>query len=286
MNFAASERKKVLDIKTRIYQTRDASVYNPLYLQALEMIRSYRERAAKVWLSDLQKRIAARKEALPKMVKLNRQAIADELIPECALYREPLNMVVVTGDILAEAYSEFPADYPKMYQEEPYIHIAPASAGGSGSGFGNGAKYKVRFGRGMSFWHPEFMVWGASQYDAVLNGEMIFATDEEGNVYRHSGGLGKGADGEWVRLTDEQVKALSDGKAEYAPASQSWTSSDGKRTVYYNAEGGFIQLPEGDQAIPMCWKKVGDELKWIHMASQETGNGEFEFLIVQCTYKL
>ena len=282
VNFAASERKKVLAIKTKIYQTRDASVYNPLYLEALEMIRSYRERAAKVWLADLQKRVAARKEALPKMVKLNRQAIADELIPECALYREPLNMVIVTGDILADAYSEFPADYPKMYQEEPYIHVGPGAAGP----FGEGAKYHISYGRGMSFWFPEFMVVGPAHYDAVLNGEMIYAQDENGKVYKFSGALGKGADGDWVPLSDKEVKELTDSKPEYAPTSQSWTSSDGQRTVYYNAEGGFIQLPEGDQAFPMCWKKVGDELKWIHMASQETGNGEFEFLLVQCTYKL
>ena len=291
VSFAASERKKVLAIKSKIYQTRDASVYNPLYLEALEMIKSYRERAAKVWLADLQKRIDARKEALPKMVKLNRQAIADELIPECALYREPLNMVITTGDIYADAYSEFPSDYPKMYMEEAYIHIAPGGAGPGGSGFGGSgfgdeAKYHIRYDRGMSYWFPEFTVYGSSLYDAVLNGEMIYATDKDGNVYKHSGGLGRGADGEWVRLSDEEVKRLTKGKSEATPASQSWTSSDGKRTVYYNAEGGFIQLPEGDQAMPLCWKKVGNELKWIHMASKETGDGCFEFLLVQCTYKL
>lgn len=286
VSFASSERKKVLSIKSKIYQTQDASVYNPLYLEALGIIKSYRERAAKVWLADLQKRIDARKEALPKMIKLNRQAISDEIIPECALYREPFNMVITTGDIFAEAYSEFPSDYPKMYMEEAYIHIAPGGAGPGGSGFGDEAKYHIRYDRGMRYWFPEFLVCGSSLYDAVLNGEMIYATDEDGNVYRHSGGLGRGADGDWVRLSDEEVKRLNKSKSEVAPASQSWTSSDGKRTVYYNAEGGFIQLPEGDQAFPLCWKKVGSELKWIHVASKETGDGCFEYLLVQCTYKL
>ena len=286
VNFAASERKKVLKIKAQIYQTQEASVYNPLYMEALEMIKTYRERAAKVWIADLQKRFDARKAALPKLIKINRQAVADELIPECALYREPLNMVITTGDLLADAYSEFPSDYPKMYMEEPYIHIAPASEGPGGSGFGSDAKYHVRFGRGMRYWFPEFMVCGSSLYDAMLNGEMIYAVDEDGRVYKFSGALGKGADGDWAPLSEDEVKRLAGRKSEVAPASRSWTSSDGKRTVYYNAEGGFIQLPEGDQAFPMCWKKVGNELKWIHMASRETGDGCFEFLLVQCTYKL
>ena len=109
--FSAADRKKVLALKEQIYASSDPSVYNPLYLQALQIIRSYRERAAAVWAADVQKRFNQMKANMTELIKLNRQAVADELIPECALWRIPLNLVISAGDVLAEAYSEFPCDY-------------------------------------------------------------------------------------------------------------------------------------------------------------------------------
>ena len=259
VSFAASERKKVLALKTKIYQTRDASVYNPLYLEALEMIKSYRERAAAVWLSDLQKRIAARKEALPKMVKLNRQAIEDELVPECALYREPLNMVIVTGDILAEAYSEFPSDYPHMWNEEVVREV------------------KIPGNRGI--WWPEFAVFGQSDFDAIVSGKHIYSMDQDGKVYHF-------VSGSWVAVSADEFQKLNGKKKEAgAPVSASWTSSDGKRTVFYNAEGGFLQLPEGDQVFPTCLKKDGNVLQWVRTYDDQTPDG-LKYKVVLCTYKL
>ena len=116
--FSAADRKKVLALKEQIYATDDPSVYNPLYAQALQIIRSYRERAAAVWAADVQKRFNQMKANMTELIKLNRQAVADELIPECALWRAPLNAVIVAGDLLEEAYSEFPSNYPPMYKEE------------------------------------------------------------------------------------------------------------------------------------------------------------------------
>jgi hypothetical protein len=92
--FSASDRRKLESIKEKIYSTEDPSVYNPLFAEASELIATYRERAAKVWAEDVQKRFNAMKENLPELIKLNRQAVADELIPECALWRMPLNYVV------------------------------------------------------------------------------------------------------------------------------------------------------------------------------------------------
>lgn len=285
MQFAASERKKVMQIKSKIYQTKDPAVYNPLYLEALEMIMSYRERAAKAWVADVQKRFNTCKETLPKLIKINRQAIADGIIPECALWREPLNYVIHTGDVLAEAYSEFPSDYPKMYMEEVVVSLPIGAAGPEG---GRG-KDDAGYHGALTPWWPEFTVYGPAYYDAIVNGEMIFAVDGKGKVYKHTGGVtrgGGGAGGGWVPVSDEEVKKLNEQKPQVAPASESWTSSDGKRTVYYNAEGGFLQLPEGDQAYPTSWKKVGNELHWTHTASKDTGDGCFEYIVVKCTYKL
>ena len=269
VNFAASERKKLLEIKNKIYSSENPSPseYNPLYAQALERIMSYRERAAKVWVTDIQKRFNARKEALGKVIKLNRQAIEDGIIPECALYREPLNVVIQAGDILAEAYSEFPSDYPKMYKEEIVREISVSAA-------------KVGGAKSVSPWWPEFAVFGQSDFDAIVAGKHMYSMDEDGKVYHF-------VSGSWIPVTDEEFQKLN-GKRKDAssPKSTSWTSSDGKRKVYYNAEGGFLQLPEGDQAFPSAWKKDGNKLQWVHEATEDTGNGNYKYQVVLCTYYL
>ena len=257
--FSAAERQKVLDLKNRIYSTEDHKVYNPLYLEALELIMSYRERAAKVWVADVQKRFDEQKNAVANVTKINRQAIEDELLPECALYRFPLNMVVTAGDILAEAYSEFPSNYPKMYLEEVQREIVLSD--------------------GRMPWWPEWTVFGDRYFDDLLAGKYIFCSDKNGKVYQFNSGT-------WSELGNSRVKELEGMKKTAAPKNQSWTSQDGKRKVIYNAEGGFFQLPEGDLAYPDAWKVEGNKIQWIHVATEDTGNGNYKYQLVLCTYKL
>ncbi len=258
--FAASERKKLEDLKAKIYATEDASVYNPLYLQALESIKSYRERAAKVWVADVQKRYNALKDNMAALIKLNRQAVADELIPECALYRMPLNVVISGGDILAEAYSEFPADYPPMYKEE-VVREASLS--------------KVPGERPMG-WFPEFAVLSPAQFDEIVAGKFIFASNADGDVFQFSGG-------NWTKLSKERVRELNEMKKTSTPAGQRWTSQDGKREVVYNAEMGNITLPEGDIVFPDAWKATGNAIQWAILKTVEDSD---KVQVILCTYKL
>ncbi len=104
--------------------------------------------------------------------------------------------------------------------------------------------------------------------------------DEDGKVYHFSGGS-------WSPVSDEEFQKLN-GKRKDAssPKSASWTSSDGKRKVFYNAEGGFLQMPEGDQVFPTAWKKTGNKLQWYHEATEDTGNGNYKYQLVLCTYML
>jgi len=257
--FSASDRKKVLDIKNRIYTTDNASVYNPLYLEALQIISTYRERAAKVWAEDVQKRFDLMKKNLPELIKLNREAVQNEILPECGLWRSPYNLVVNAGDLLAEAYSEFPSNYPKMYKEE--------------------VVFEYTVGEGRYPWWPEFSVFGTRSFDSVANGSQVFCSDDEGAVYQL-------INGSWSKISDEEYKRLNKVKKEEGPSSQTWVSQDGKRKVYYQADGSYIQLPEGDRAYPHVIKKDGNEIKWIHYATQESGNGTYNCQIVLCTYKL
>lgn len=257
--FSAADRKKVLDLKDKIYATDDASVYNPLYLQALELIKSYRERAAKAWAADVQKRFDAVKNNMDALIKLNRQAVQDELLPECALYRLPLNAVITAGDILEEAYSEFPSNYPPMYKEEIVLEVSLSGVPGGGNA-----------------WFPEFSVFGASHFDDIASGKYIFASNAAGDVYQFSGGS-------WTKLSDQKVKELSAMKKTATPAGQTFKSQDGRREVVFNAEGGYIMLPEGDEIFqPHAWKAFSNKIQWLNVATTEDG----KYQLILCTYKL
>lgn len=259
--FSAADRKKVLSLKEKIYATDDPSVYNPLFQQAMEIIRTYRERAAKVWADDVQKRFNQVKDNMAELIKLNRQAVADELIPECALWRMPLNAVITAGDILEEAYSEFPSNYPPLYKEEVIREVSLSGVPGSYA----------------AAWFPEFSVFGASHFDDIAAGKYLFASNAEGEVYQFSSGS-------WTRLSDKRIKELSEMKRDVsAPADQTFTSQDGLRKVIYNAYGGFILLPEGDEIFqPSAWKAYPDKIQWIYQNTTEDG----KIQLVLCTYKL
>ena len=257
--FSVADRKKLLSLKEQIYATDNPAVYNPLFQQAQEIIKTYRERAAKVWAADVQSRFDKMKANMSEIIKLNRQAVADELIPECALWRLPLNAVISAGDILAEAYSDCPADYPPMYNEE-IIREVPLDAVPGGEAYG---------------WFPEFSVFGASHFDEIAAGKYIFASTDEG-VFQYNGGG-------WTKLSNERIKQLSEMKRDATPADQNFTSQDGLRKVVFNAAGGYIMLPEGDEIFqPHAWKAYSNRIQWINQNTTEDG----KLQLVLCTYKL
>ena len=65
---------------------------------------------------------------------------------------------------------------------------------------------------------------------------------------------------------------------------QYWTSRDGKRNVMYNADGGFIALPEGDEIFqPHAWKAYSDKIQWLYVDTTEDGS---KIQLILCTYKL
>lgn len=259
VKFSNTDRKKLLALKEHIYATDDPAVYNPLYLQAQELIKSYRVRAAKVWAADVQKRFDKMKENLSELIKINRKAVADEIIPECALWRVPLNAVITAGNILEEAYSEFPCEYPPMYNEEVVRELPLSKVPGS---YGHA-------------WFPEFSVFGAAHFDEIAAGKYVFASSDEG-VFQFNGGV-------WTKLSDERLKELNEMKRGAAAAGNSWTSRDGKRTVTFNGEGGYIALPEGDEIFqPHAWKAYPDKIQWIYATTTEDG----KYQLILCTYKL
>ena len=209
---------------------------------------------------DVQTRFNKMKANMSELIKLNRQAVADEIIPECALWRMPLNVVISAGDILAEAYSDCPADYPPMYQEEVIREVSASSVPGSYA----------------QAWFPEFSVFGASHFDDIAAGKYLFASNAEGEVYQFGGGS-------WTKLSDEKVKELGKMKYSYEIGNQSWTSQDGLRKVVFNADGGYIMLPEGDEIFqPNAWKAYANRIQWVYVNTTEDG----KIQLILCTYKL
>ncbi|MBQ6746544.1 MAG: hypothetical protein IJR07_05820 [Bacteroidaceae bacterium] len=256
VSFAAAERKKVEDLKKQIYSTDNASVYNPLYLQALEMIKTYRQRVAKLWHDDLVKRVNQLKQNMPQAISIQRQAIKDELIPECALWRVPLNLVIHATDVLGEAYAEFPSEYPPMYNEE--------------------VVQTIKITDGYGFMYPESQV--SASVDDALRGKGLYKTNSAGEFYEWN-------NGSWKAV--EYKAAMNDIKKVQKPESATWTSQDGKRTVRYNAEGGFISLPEGDEVAPRAWEVSSSRIIWVdYYISIDDTTGDETLQIKKCTYKL
>ena len=249
------DRKKLEDIKAKILASDDPAVYNPLYVQAGEIIKNHRMKTAQAWAADVQKRFNKIQEAMPNLVQIQRQAVADEVIPECALWRAPLNLVIEAGDILAEAYSEFPCNYPVMYSEE--------------------VVREVKLQDGELAWWPEFYV--AENLDEVLAGKIIFK-EKDGKIFQFD-------KGKWNQVPEDYGKDMV--KNTKRPASASFKSSDGKREVIFNAEGGFLQFPEGDIVYPAVWDKRDNEIIWAENETIYDQNGSAAaYRIVKCTYKL
>ena len=128
---------------------------------------------------------------------------------------------------------------------------------------------------GRSIWWPEFAVFGQGDFDAIAGGKHIYSMDADGHVTHFVGGS-------WVPVSDDEFKKLNGKKKDAgSPVSTSWTSSDGQRKVFYNADGGYLQMPEGDQVFPEAWKKDGNALKWL-LARDEGG----KYQVILCTYML
>jgi len=95
-------------------------------------------------------------------------------------------------------------------------------------------------------------------------------------VYQFSGGS-------WTKLSDQKVKELSAMKKTATPAGQTFKSQDGRREVVFNAEGGYIMLPEGDEIFqPHAWKAFSNKIQWLNVATTEDG----KYQLILCTYKL
>lgn len=252
--FAAADRKKVESLKAKIMASDDPSVYNPLFAEAHEIIKTYRVRAAQVWRADVEKRFNGIKSALPNMIKVNRQAIEDKIIPECMLYRAPLNMVLQACETLEDAYTEVPVDYPALYQAE--------------------VVRQVKISSDEQVWWPEFYV--AETVSNILAGKTLFKSSK-GHVYQFNAG-------KWVNADNmKQSKTLA---GDQNAKSQKWTSSDGKRTVTYVEEGSYFLLPEGDIIQPRAIEKQGNTLVWADTVEEEDKDGNTIIKIVKYTYKL
>jgi len=245
--FSASEKKKIENLKAKIYSTGDPDEYNPLYLQALESIKSYRLRAAALWSQTVQNHFDAVKAKMPAFIKIIREQVEGGYLPECALWRSPLNVVIEAGDILEDAYSEFPSDYPPMYKSSLVIED-----------------------RNL-FW-PEFVV--GANIDETLNNRLF--KEINGKICKYDGGKWTPADVDYDNLPEV-----------VSPKSSSWRSSDGKREVIYNADGGWLQLPEGDVVYPYAIQKIGNSIQWIMMETTlDAKTNEAVQLVSKCIYKL
>ncbi len=105
---AADYEDDLRGIYEQIWAEDDATKIHALYDEADNLVKNYRNRAAKVYLRGLQLRLDNTKALMSDAEKIYSSMADDGLIPKCAMGRAPLNVVIQCIDILNEAYVDFP----------------------------------------------------------------------------------------------------------------------------------------------------------------------------------
>ncbi len=219
LNKSVSEAnfKKIEDLRKKICATDDPEKYNALYNEAGALISNFRQNAAKKLRAEIQYRMDKVKKQMPNFIRVQQQAVKDEIIPACAVNRSPLNAVIQAADMLNDAYTTIGEAYPSLVCTTVCM------------------TYKLEDDE--EFYYPENYV-GASD---EMGFKIYVKNRVNGKVYQ----LVKG---ERKQVTENDFN--KDIKTPIAKSqqqkSQTWTSTDGKRKAYYNANGGFLQLPEGE----------------------------------------
>lgn len=208
--------KKLEAIKKKIEATDKPEEYDPLFNEAIAIISNFRLSVGQKISSEIQRRFAKVKELMPGFIKAQREAVADGILPECALWRAPLNAVISTGDLLNDAYTGISESYPSMVCTSVIntYNLTPTE---------------------VIFYPENYVGIGAT-------GIQLFIMDTDTKKY-YSLENGKKTPVDQSKF-DKAVKG--DKPSADRQKSKTWTSHDGKRKAYFNTEGGFLQLPEGD----------------------------------------
>ncbi len=261
---AAEYEKDLKALYQQIWETDDASEVHALYGKADDMMKNYRERAAKVYREGLVTRLLNMKALLPEAEQLYESMAQDGMIPDCSAKRAPLNVVIECINILESAYSDFPQPEVLAYKtqtidiglkKDEYICIGESNysgnfaRGGIGSTASDGA---------------------ALESDFINNSTFLVYNGEEQCYYKLSGGVRTRLEGNGP--FDYHVQQKRDDSA-YGEIN---LRGGGRKAVY--GRDGYLTLHDGTNCFPIAIQRNGNWLNFI----TDDGGGKF----VICSYKL
>ena len=207
--FPSEATKKVNELKKKIGKTDSPKEYDRMFDEAISLIGEYRNNAIIQVRKDIQQNINDAKALMSDFLKIQRDAVKDGTLPECAAWIFPYYAIIEAGNLLYRAYSEIPYDYPSLYETKVLRTIS-----------GDEAKSEM-----------------------------------------------------------EKAKNVKQ-------KSYTWTSTNGNRTATFNADGGFLLLPEGDffDSNKLLSVKTDNPhlITWLII---EPGD-EDSYNVVMCTYKI
>lgn len=257
-------------IYNQIYQTDDVNTIHQLYDQAEDIVKNYREKAAKKYLAGLKVRLETAKKMYPEAEQLYSEMALAGLTPACATRRAPLNLVKNCIDILNDAYEDFPQPDVMPFKIEP-INIACLKPG-------DGLRY------------AESGFRSAFSYGSGASVEEVFFKETELSVYNEQDKqYYKIVNGQRVADDPQKPQDFNKRKAGKADATQESFYGDiplrqGGRTAVYD-KGGCLILHDGTMVYPLAAVRYPDRIEFItrndYMETESSGA-----MFVKCTYKL
>lgn len=257
-------------IYSLVWEEKDPVKIHALYDEADEYMKKYRGRAASVYLAGLQTRLDNTKKLMSEAEALYADMASNELIPQCATRRAPLNVVTDCVDILYEAYSTFPQpdvlpvkkeNIALLNEGERLLLTESGYAGGFTGGF-NSASGSAESGSGIV---EEFK----------NKSELLVYNEKDNCYYKISGGKRMKLDGD----------GPFDFKKKEANTARTYGEiplrGGGRKAVY--GKDGSLTLHDGTILYPLAIGRYEDHLEFITLdySSEKASDS-----LVKCTYKL
>lgn len=264
-------------IYERVWAENDADTIHALYDKADVLVKNYRTRAAKIYLRGLQLRLDNTKKLMPEAEKLYAEMADCELIPQCAMRRAPLNLVIGCTDILHEAYTHFPQPdvlpvkketFKFLNDDEGILFAESGFPGGfSGSG-GGGAPGSGAPGSGGS---------GSGIVEEFVAGSCLLVYNSTEKCY-YEVKAGK------RRKLNSPSEMNNEGMpAAHKPYGDIPLRKAGRKAVY--SRDGSLTLHDGTSLYPLAMKLFADRLEIIVYMRKDINNiSQYDFY--KCTYKL
>ena len=249
---------KLHKLYEQICASDDAAKVDALYAEADKLLYNYRLEAAKEYRASLERQIAESKKFAAEYDRLTREVVNSGDLPECAIGRTDHNAVIMTGNLLDDAYKELPE-----------LDVQPVC---------RATLYTLPEGWSFGVWECRGYMGVVEEYK--VGGDWPLLADNRSGDQTEWGVVENGKfrkidESELKRINkqaDQRIKSASKNKPPYG----TYKSRSGQRVVEYSKTGELIVNGMTSYA-PVAFTAKDNMLVWIILDGSQ---------IVKCTYKL